>query len=89
MARAPKAVVAGTEGKKSRVKEKPEREEIMVLQLAGKEWNIAELRGQAVAAYVAEGHRASAIKRLELYIKPEDGKAYYVVNGKANGSIDL
>ena len=28
-------------------------------------------------------------KRLRLYIKPEDRKAYYVVNEKVSGSVDL
>lgn len=29
------------------------------------------------------------IKSLNIYVKPEEGKAYYVVNGDANGSFDL
>ena len=31
----------------------------------------------------------TGIKRLELYVKPEDGKAYYAVNQKNTGSVDL
>lgn len=42
-----------------------------------------------MAAYVAEGHRASAIKKLTIYLKPEERKAYYVINEKATGDIDL
>ena len=44
---------------------------------------------RAKAAYLAEGHRAASIKKLCLYVKPEDGKAYYVVNDKAAGNIEL
>ncbi len=44
---------------------------------------------KARAAYVAEGHRASSIKSLRLYIKPEERKAYYVINEKSAGSIAL
>ena len=29
------------------------------------------------------------IKSLNIYVKPEEGKAYYVVNDDANGSFDL
>ena len=29
------------------------------------------------------------IKTLNIYVKPEEGKAYYVVNGDVNGSFDL
>ena len=75
--------------KKSAPKEKAERVENIFLQVGGREWNTAQLRDQAVAAYAAEGHRASGIKRLELYVKPEDGKAYFVINEKFEGSVDL
>ena len=48
---------------------------------------------KVIAAWEAEGKKASAIKRAKLYIKPEDGKAYYVVNEKlkngSTGSVDL
>jgi len=29
------------------------------------------------------------IKSLDIYVKPEESKAYYVVNGNVNGSFDL
>mgnify|MGYP001057814548 CR=1 FL=1 len=44
---------------------------------------------KAKAAFVAQGHRASTIKHLALYVKPEEQKAYYVINGKESGSVDL
>ena len=44
---------------------------------------------QVRSAYVAEGHRASGIRKLSVYVKPDEGKAYYVVNDKASGSVDL
>ena len=75
--------------KKSAPKEKTERVENIFLQVGGREWNTAQLRDQAVAAYAAEGHRASGIKRLELYVKPEDDKAYFVINEKFEGSVEL
>ena len=31
----------------------------------------------------------SSIKSLEVYVKPEDMAAYYVINGKENGKIEL
>ena len=86
---APAAAAKKPAAKKSAPSEKAERTEAIFLQVGGREWNTAQLRDQAVAAYVAEGHRVSAIKRLELYVKPEDGKAYFVINEKFEGSIDL
>ncbi len=44
---------------------------------------------QVKALWTAEGHRASSIKSLEVYVKPEDMAAYYVINGKENGKIEL
>ena len=35
----------------------------------------------------AAGHRLSSIKSLDVYIKPEDYTAYYVINGKVTGKV--
>ncbi len=29
------------------------------------------------------------IKSLDIYVKPEEGRAYYVVNSEVNGSFEL
>ena len=50
---------------------------------------MSELVERAKAAYAAEGGDVSAVKELQLYVKPEEQKAYYVMNGDAAGSIDL
>ena len=63
-------------------------EEVYV-QFGGEEWKVADLSERAKAAYLAQGHRASGIKKLSVYVKPEEGKAYYVINDKESGSIDL
>jgi hypothetical protein len=40
--------------------------------------------------YKAAGHQIGRIKDLKIYVKPEDKKAYYVINGNAEGaSVDL
>ncbi len=59
------------------------------IQFAGKEVKTGELVEQVKAQWTAEGHRVSSIKSLEVYVKPEDNAAYYVVNGKENGKVDL
>ena len=75
--------------RKAAVKAPAQKVEEVYLQFAGEQWCTSALTEQAKAAYVAEGHRASGIKRLELYVKPEDGKAYFVINEKFEGSVDL
>ena len=39
--------------------------------------------------YVAQGHRLSSIKSLKVYVKPEERSAYYVINEKTQGRVDL
>ena len=36
-----------------------------------------------------EREDSKTIKKLRIYIKPEERKAYYVVNDNSTGSIDL
>lgn len=76
---------------KKPVAKKPEVEKVeeIYLQAGGCEWNVSDCKERAVAAFVAEGHRTSSVKKLVMYLKPEEGKAYYVVNDSENGSIDL
>ena len=59
------------------------------VQFAGKEIPTADLVAKATEEWVALGHRASSIKSLDLYVKPEDMAAYYVINGKESGKIAL
>ena len=75
--------------KKPAVKAAPKKAEEMILQFQEGEWDLSAVKEQVVAAYVAEAHRASAIKKLTIYLKPEERKAYYVINDKATGDIDL
>lgn len=63
--------------------------EDIYLQFGGSEWNISDCKERVLAAYAAAGHTAAGVKKLEIYIKPEEGKAYYVINDAENGSIDL
>ncbi len=63
--------------------------ESIIVQSAGIAWDVNEMKERVIAAYVAEGHRRGRISKLEIYLKPEDRKVYYVINEKINGSIDI
>ena len=69
--------------------EKKEAVQNVYVQFAGKEILTADLAAQVTEKWVALGHRASSIKELNLYVKPEDNAAYYVINGKESGKIEL
>ena len=75
--------------KKPAVKPAAKKGDEVFIQFGGSEWNSAELVEKAKAAFVAQGHRASTIKHLALYVKPEEQKAYYVINDKSMGSVEL
>ena len=66
-----------------------EKTEKVYIQFDGREWEADALVEAARADYVAQGHRASYIRDLRLSIKPQDGKAYYTINDKATGSVEL
>ena len=55
-----------------------------VLQYAGKEVSCEQMVEAAKAAWNGE-----AIKDLALYIKPEENRVYFVVNGEGTGSFEI
>ncbi len=58
------------------------------VEFGDKQISVDDIADKVRAAYKAEGHRG--IKSIEIYVKPEENAAYYVVNGKAEGKkIDL
>ena len=74
---------------KAAPKAAPQKVEEMILQFQEGQWDLSAVKEQVLAAYAAEGHRTSAIKKLSIYLKPEERKAYYVINDKSTGSVDL
>lgn len=58
------------------------------LEVYSQQYDMDKLMEKAVKDYKA--NNKAAIKDINLYVKPEDQKAYYTVNdGTVNGSIDL
>ena len=59
------------------------------VEFSGRQISTAEIADKVREAYKAENKRG-AIKSIEIYVKPEENAAYYVVNGKAEGKkVDL
>jgi DNA topoisomerase VI subunit B len=76
--------------KKAAPKKKEEAKTSVVVQVLNQEFDLSDLEEKVKAQFVADGHRAGCIKLLNIYAKPEEGKAYYVVNdGKFTGSVNL
>ena len=68
---------------------KAEIKAALYVQFAGNEVTEADIIDKVKAAYVAEGHKESAIKEINLYVKPEEYAVYYVINDKAIGKVNL
>ena len=53
----------------------------VVVQFAGKEVTEKDLIAAVKKAYTKKGNTVGDIKTIEIYVKPEESAAYYVVNG--------
>lgn len=83
-----KAEMAETEQEiKTTEKTSNKMEITTVVQYRGNEIEQKEMIAKVEQAWRAEGNTVP-IKDITMYVKPEDGKIYYVVNGLA-GSCDL
>ena len=40
-------------------------------------------------AWVATGNKETDLKEIAVYVKPEEGAIYYVVNGDVTGRVDF
>ena len=61
----------------------------LYLQIGDNEWKLSDWRSRAVEAFLSDGHKNSLVEKVSVYLKPEDGKAYYVINGNMQGSFEL
>ena len=85
-AKAAKAAKTAKEAKTA--KKEPVKPEIIV-QYQDREVDTAAVEERVKAQFVAEGHKAGFIRKLNIYIKPEEYSAYYVINDKFSGRVDL
>lgn len=61
---------------------------LVVLEVASNKYDVDKVTEKAVADY--KKNNKTALKDINVYIKPEDGKAYYTANGnKVSGAVDL
>lgn len=70
-----------------RATKKPEPVQEVFYEYGGEQILTEELVNRIKETYKSEGHRVGAIKSLRVYINPEERKAYYVINDKAEGKF--
>ncbi|MDD6182683.1 MAG: DUF6465 family protein [Lachnospiraceae bacterium] len=74
--------------RKTTTKKEPSSTEVFV-EFYGQQSSVESVEERVKAAFVAEGHKAGTIKSLKIYLKPEEQAAYYVINDKFAGRVDL
>ncbi len=75
--------------KKKRTAKVEELKPEVIIQYAGSAAQVEEIVEKVKKLYVENGHYLASLKSLQVYVKPEDNAAYYVINKKQNGKIDL
>ena len=63
---------------------------VVNLQFAGKSYTDDDLVKIAKDVWKYDlGNKAADFKSVELYVKPEESRAYYVINGEVTGSFAI
>jgi len=60
----------------------------VLVQFGGQEVSMDTVIENAKKAFEAEGNKVSSIKEIQIYVKPEEYAAYYVIDG-VSGRINL
>lgn len=84
-----KKAVAKKAAVKKAVAKKEELKPEIYVQFNGQEAVLADVIEKAKKQFADEGHRAGSIKTLQVYLKPEEYAAYYVINQKYAGRVNL
>ena len=65
------------------------KETVVTLEFGEDTATISAVEEKVIAQFVAEGHKASEIKTLNIYLKPFENSAYYVINENETGRVDM
>lgn len=76
-------------GKKTAVKadKKKERMQEIYFEYSENQIVCSEIITKIEEAFKEEGHRVSTIKDLRVYVNVNENRAYYIINGKAEGKF--
>ncbi len=62
--------------------------EDMLIQFGENEVSVKRISDK-VRQSCEENYSGTQVKEVKIYVKPEDNKAYYVLNGELEGSVEL
>ena len=61
----------------------------MTLQFNGRDFDLSDLESNVKKNWKESGRKLSEIADLDIYVKPEEATAYYVVNKEFEGKVEL
>ncbi len=71
------------------VEVKKEIDSEVILQYRNYEVNMDDVTERVKAHYYAKGYKKDSIENMQIYVKPEDFTAYYVINDGVVGKVNL
>ena len=76
--------------KETAVKKTAVLKENIVLQYAGKELGTADILKRVKTHWTKDlKHKVGDMQNVTLYLKPEDNRAYFVINDTVTGSVEI
>ena len=87
--KAPAKKAATTEKKAPAKKAAAKVESVITLEFGEYTAVMADVENKVKAQFVADGNKEADIKSLNIYVKPFENSAYYVINGDVTGRVDL
>lgn len=73
----------------TQVEKAKETDTEVILQYRNYEVNMDDVTERVKAHYIAKGFQADSIENMQIYVKPEDFTAYYVINDSVVGKVNL
>ena len=61
----------------------------LILQYDGQEMDLSAVEANVKQIWKDAGKKMTDLASLNIYVKPQEGKAYYVINGEVEGAVDL
>lgn len=61
----------------------------LILQFDGQEVDLSAVEANVKQIWKDAGKKMTDLASLNIYVKPQEAKAYYVINDEVEGAIDL
>ncbi|MBE5808504.1 MAG: hypothetical protein E7317_09230 [Clostridiales bacterium] len=61
----------------------------LIMQFGGRDFDLTNLEAEARKAWKDAGKKVGDLESIDIYVKPEEAAAYYVVNKEVEGKIEL